>query len=116
MSLSHYWKTNRCHLKLATENCRTSPTMIDNASISTKSQTDTNPDATAGPEGQDHWEDNYPYCGGAFQSPINIQSELMRFDPTLRPIDVRNYNLSPNEQLMLGNNGHSGEGLFLLSK
>ncbi|XP_056908677.1 carbonic anhydrase 12 isoform X3 [Takifugu flavidus] len=61
----------------------------------------------AGPEGQDHWDENYPYCGGAFQSPININSELMRFDPTLRPINVRNYNLSPNEQLTFGNNGHS---------
>ncbi|CAF98333.1 unnamed protein product, partial [Tetraodon nigroviridis] len=62
-----------------------------------------------GPAGQDHWEDNYPYCGGAFQSPINIMSDLMRFDPTLRPVDVRNYNLSPNEQLTLGNNGHSAQ-------
>ncbi|XP_011605688.2 carbonic anhydrase 12 isoform X1 [Takifugu rubripes] len=61
----------------------------------------------AGPEGQDHWDENYPYCGGAFQSPINIKSELMRFDTTLRPINVRNYNLSPNEQLTFGNNGHS---------
>lgn len=90
--------------------------MIDNESISTQSQTDPNLDATAGPEGQDHWEENYPYCGGAFQSPINIKSELMRFDPTLRPVDVRKYNLSPNEQLTLGNNGHSGECLFFMSK
>ena len=66
-------------------------------------------DATAGPEGQDHWEDHYPYCGGAFQSPINIQSELLRFDPTLRPVEVQNYNVLPNEQLTLGNNGHSGK-------
>lgn len=66
-------------------------------------------DAVAGPEGQDHWSKHYPYCGGAFQSPIDIKSELLRFDPTLRPIEVQNYNLSPNEQLTLGNNGHSGE-------
>ncbi|XP_042266899.1 carbonic anhydrase 12 isoform X2 [Thunnus albacares] len=31
----------------------------------------------------------------------------MRFDPTLRPIEVHGYNLSRNEQLTLGNNGHS---------
>ncbi|XP_054862498.1 carbonic anhydrase 12 isoform X2 [Amphiprion ocellaris] len=61
----------------------------------------------SGPEGEHHWPKHYPYCGGAFQSPIDIRSELLRFDPTLRPIEVQNYNLSPNEQLTLGNNGHS---------
>ncbi|CAN9499335.1 unnamed protein product [Ophioblennius macclurei] len=60
-----------------------------------------------GPEGEHHWSKHYPYCGGAFQSPIDIKSDLLRFDPTLRPIEVHNYNLSPNEQLTLGNNGHS---------
>ncbi|XP_040894665.1 carbonic anhydrase 12 [Toxotes jaculatrix] len=61
----------------------------------------------SGPEGEHHWSKNYPYCGGAFQSPIDIKSELLRFDPTLRPIEVQNYNLSPHEHLTLGNNGHS---------
>ncbi|XP_063756566.1 carbonic anhydrase 12 isoform X3 [Eleginops maclovinus] len=60
-----------------------------------------------GPEGEHHWSKHYPYCGGAFQSPIDIKSELLRFDPTLRPIEIQNYNLLPNEQLTLGNNGHS---------
>ncbi|KAM9753527.1 carbonic anhydrase 12 isoform 1-T1 [Menidia menidia] len=60
-----------------------------------------------GPQGEHHWSKHYPYCGGTFQSPIDIKSELLRFDPTLRPIEVQNYNLSPNEQLTLGNNGHS---------
>lgn len=64
--------------------------------------------AVAGPEGQDSWDEHYPYCGGAFQSPINIETELLRFDPSLSPIAVQNYDLSPNEQLTLGNNGHSG--------
>uniref|UniRef100_A0A3Q1I3C3 Carbonic anhydrase n=1 Tax=Anabas testudineus TaxID=64144 RepID=A0A3Q1I3C3_ANATE len=62
---------------------------------------------TGRPEGEHHWPKHYPYCGGAFQSPIDITSEMLRFDPTLRPIEVQNYNLSPNEQLTLGNNGHS---------
>uniref|UniRef100_A0A671UP19 Carbonic anhydrase n=1 Tax=Sparus aurata TaxID=8175 RepID=A0A671UP19_SPAAU len=57
--------------------------------------------------GEHSWAKHYPYCGGAFQSPINIKPELLRFDPTLRPVEVQNYNLSPNEQLTLGNNGHS---------
>ncbi|XP_070686604.1 carbonic anhydrase 12 [Pempheris klunzingeri] len=60
-----------------------------------------------GLDGEQHWSKHYPYCGGTFQSPIDIKSELLRFDPTLRPIEVQNYNLSPNEQLTLGNNGHS---------
>lgn len=63
----------------------------------------------AGPEGQSQWSKHYPYCGGAYQSPIDIKSDLLRFDPTLRPIEVYDYNLSPNEHLTLGNNGHSGE-------
>ncbi|XP_060933206.1 carbonic anhydrase 12 [Limanda limanda] len=61
----------------------------------------------SGPEGEHHWSKHYPFCGGAFQSPIDIKSDLLRFDPSLRPIEVHNYNLSPNEQLTLGNNGHS---------
>ncbi|XP_059191873.1 carbonic anhydrase 12 [Centropristis striata] len=61
----------------------------------------------SGPEGEHHWPKHYPYCGGSFQSPIDIKSELLRFDPTLRPIEIQNYNLSPTEQLTLGNNGHS---------
>uniref|UniRef100_A0A3P9KBM5 Carbonic anhydrase n=1 Tax=Oryzias latipes TaxID=8090 RepID=A0A3P9KBM5_ORYLA len=61
----------------------------------------------SGPEGEHHWSKHYPYCGGSFQSPIDIKSELLRFDPTLRPIEVQNYNLSPDEQLTLGNNGHA---------
>uniref|UniRef100_A0A3Q0QZB8 Carbonic anhydrase n=1 Tax=Amphilophus citrinellus TaxID=61819 RepID=A0A3Q0QZB8_AMPCI len=55
----------------------------------------------------DHWSERYPYCGGALQSPIDFESDLLRFDPTLRPIEVQNYILSPNEQITLGNNGHS---------
>ncbi|XP_045063562.1 uncharacterized protein ca12 [Coregonus clupeaformis] len=59
------------------------------------------------PDGEHHWSKHYPFCGGTFQSPIDIQTQLLRFDPTLRPIELQNYNLSANEQLTLGNNGHS---------
>uniref|UniRef100_A0A3B3XB07 Carbonic anhydrase n=1 Tax=Poecilia mexicana TaxID=48701 RepID=A0A3B3XB07_9TELE len=57
--------------------------------------------------GQDYWSNKYPYCGGSFQSPIHITSDLLRFSPTLRPIEVRNYKLSSTEQLTLRNDGHS---------
>ncbi|KAK2834461.1 hypothetical protein Q7C36_015162 [Tachysurus vachellii] len=60
-----------------------------------------------GPDGEHHWTRNYPFCGGAFQSPINFQPELLRFDPNLLPIQLQDYNLSSKEQLTLSNNGHS---------
>ncbi|XP_067235107.1 carbonic anhydrase 12 isoform X1 [Chanodichthys erythropterus] len=60
-----------------------------------------------GPDGEHDWSSNYPFCGGAFQSPIDFQTQLLRYDPNLPPIQVQNYNLSTNEQLTLGNNGHS---------
>ncbi|KAK7891517.1 hypothetical protein WMY93_023480 [Mugilogobius chulae] len=60
-----------------------------------------------GPEGEHHWPKHFPYCGGSFQSPIHISSDLLRFDPALGPIVLHNYDLSPREQLTLGNNGHS---------
>ncbi|XP_036431940.1 carbonic anhydrase 3 isoform X3 [Colossoma macropomum] len=60
-----------------------------------------------GPHGEHHWPKHFPYCGGAFQSPINFQTELQRYDPGLLPIQLQNYNLSSSEQLTLSNNGHS---------
>ncbi|XP_035251468.1 carbonic anhydrase 12 isoform X1 [Anguilla anguilla] len=60
-----------------------------------------------GPDGEEHWHEHYPFCHGTFQSPIDLNSELLRYDPTLVPIEVWNYNLSSYEQLTLGNNGHS---------
>ncbi|XP_051546208.1 carbonic anhydrase 12-like [Myxocyprinus asiaticus] len=60
-----------------------------------------------GPDGEHHWSTHYPFCGGAFQSPIDFQTQLLRYDPNLPHIQIQNYNLSTNEQLTLGNNGHS---------
>ncbi|XP_059402118.1 carbonic anhydrase 12-like [Carassius carassius] len=60
-----------------------------------------------GPDGERNWSSNYPFCGGAFQSPIDFQTHLLRYDSNLPPIQVQNYNLSTNEQLTLSNNGHS---------
>uniref|UniRef100_W5NCH0 Carbonic anhydrase n=1 Tax=Lepisosteus oculatus TaxID=7918 RepID=W5NCH0_LEPOC len=60
-----------------------------------------------GPDGESHWSKYYPFCGGVFQSPIDFQTELLQYDSTLKPIEVRDYNLSATEQLTLMNNGHS---------
>uniref|UniRef100_A0A673J1Z7 Carbonic anhydrase n=1 Tax=Sinocyclocheilus rhinocerous TaxID=307959 RepID=A0A673J1Z7_9TELE len=59
------------------------------------------------PDGEHNWSSNYPFCGGAFQSPIDFQTQLLRYDPNLPPIQVQNYNLATKEQLTLSNNGHS---------
>ncbi|XP_054898248.1 carbonic anhydrase 12 isoform X1 [Poeciliopsis prolifica] len=61
----------------------------------------------SGQTGQDYWSNKYPYCASPFQSPIDITSDLLRFSPALRPIEVRNYKLSSTEQLSLRNDGHS---------
>uniref|UniRef100_A0A673IRW3 Carbonic anhydrase n=1 Tax=Sinocyclocheilus rhinocerous TaxID=307959 RepID=A0A673IRW3_9TELE len=61
----------------------------------------------ARPDGEHNWSSNYPFCGGAFQSPIDFQTQLLRYDPNLPPIQVQNYNLATKEQLTLSNNGHS---------
>uniref|UniRef100_A0A8C9SL05 Carbonic anhydrase n=1 Tax=Scleropages formosus TaxID=113540 RepID=A0A8C9SL05_SCLFO len=60
-----------------------------------------------GPDGVHYWHKQYPYCGGVFQSPIDLQTQLLKYDPTMAPIGVWNYNLSGQEQLTLGNNGHA---------
>ncbi|KAJ8417513.1 hypothetical protein AAFF_G00223560 [Aldrovandia affinis] len=60
-----------------------------------------------GPDGEQHWPKQYPFCGGIFQSPIDLHTHLFRYDPTLAPVKVWNYDLSIQEQLSLGNNGHS---------
>ncbi|XP_041074622.1 carbonic anhydrase 12 isoform X3 [Polyodon spathula] len=59
-----------------------------------------------GLEGQYDWPKKYPYCGGVSQSPIDIRNELLQYDPTLRPVEVRGYN-NYTEPLPLINNGHS---------
>lgn len=69
-----------------------------------------------GPDGEHHWSRNYPYCGGAFQSPINFQPELLRYDPDLLPVQLQDYNLSSKEQLTLSNSGHSSTGVSICNE
>uniref|UniRef100_A0A3B3R535 Carbonic anhydrase n=1 Tax=Paramormyrops kingsleyae TaxID=1676925 RepID=A0A3B3R535_9TELE len=60
-----------------------------------------------GPKGVQHWSKSYPFCGGVFQSPIDLQTPLLQYDPSLVPIEVHNYDLLAHEQLTLGNSGHA---------
>ena len=44
--------------------------------------------------GPDTWFSNYPACGGNMQSPINIKTSNISFDPSLNPINFNNHNVS----------------------
>ncbi|KGL75041.1 Carbonic anhydrase 9, partial [Tinamus guttatus] len=53
------------------------------------------------------WDSHDPDCGGAMQSPININTAETVFSPQLRPIQLVGYSLSSKEMLKLKNNGHT---------
>ncbi|XP_009076814.1 PREDICTED: carbonic anhydrase 9-like, partial [Acanthisitta chloris] len=56
---------------------------------------------------QEHWNVEYPNCGGNMQSPINIDMGRTIFSPDLRPIQLSGYSLPAKEKLRLKNNGHT---------
>ncbi|XP_058131273.1 carbonic anhydrase 14 isoform X2 [Dasypus novemcinctus] len=60
-----------------------------------------------GPHGQDHWPASYPECGGNAQSPIDIQTDSVTFDPDLPALQPRGYDQPGTESLDLHNNGHT---------
>ncbi|NP_001342680.1 carbonic anhydrase 14 isoform 3 [Mus musculus] len=62
---------------------------------------------TTGPHGQDHWPTSYPECGGDAQSPINIQTDSVIFDPDLPAVQPHGYDQLGTEPLDLHNNGHT---------
>ncbi|XP_033614020.1 carbonic anhydrase 14 isoform X3 [Fukomys damarensis] len=60
-----------------------------------------------GPHGQDHWPDSYPECGSSAQSPIDIQTDCVTFDPELPALRLHGYEQPGVEPLDLHNNGHT---------
>ncbi|XP_024425903.2 carbonic anhydrase 14 isoform X3 [Desmodus rotundus] len=60
-----------------------------------------------GPHGQHHWPASYPDCGRNAQSPINIQTDSVTFDPELLPLQPRGYDQPGTKPLELRNNGHT---------
>ncbi|XP_028910976.1 carbonic anhydrase 14 [Ornithorhynchus anatinus] len=60
-----------------------------------------------GPHGQDHWPASYPDCGGGSQSPIDIRTDGVVFDPALAPLQPEGYDRPGPEPLVLKNNGHT---------
>ncbi|KAL8184832.1 UNVERIFIED_CONTAM: hypothetical protein K2H54_030297 [Gekko kuhli] len=61
----------------------------------------------AGAHGQERWQETYPDCGWQAQSPINIQTESVRYDPSLPPVEPEGYRSPGSEKLTLKNNGHT---------
>ncbi|XP_047703988.1 carbonic anhydrase 14 isoform X3 [Prionailurus viverrinus] len=59
------------------------------------------------PHGQDHWPASYPECGSNAQSPINIQTDSVTFDPELPTLQPHGYDQPGTEPLDLHNNGHT---------
>ncbi|XP_019359921.1 PREDICTED: carbonic anhydrase 12 isoform X2 [Gavialis gangeticus] len=60
-----------------------------------------------GPDGETTWPQKYPFCGGGFQSPIDLHNNILQYDSTLLPLELVGYNMSTTDQLALTNNGHS---------
>ncbi|KAM8960976.1 carbonic anhydrase 9 [Pelodytes ibericus] len=53
------------------------------------------------------WDVQFPHCGGSAQSPINVDTSTVTFNPSLNPIRLSGYNVTSEEFLRLKNNGHT---------
>ncbi|XP_015265591.1 PREDICTED: carbonic anhydrase 14 isoform X1 [Gekko japonicus] len=60
-----------------------------------------------GAHGQERWQETYPDCGWQAQSPINIQTESVQYEPSLPPVEPEGYRSPGTEKLTLKNNGHT---------
>ncbi|XP_046356417.2 carbonic anhydrase 2-like [Haliotis rufescens] len=60
--------------------------------------------------GPDHWHVDYPNCGGDRQSPINIETSKVEFNPILTIFDLSELAQTENINMTLANvNGHTVE-------
>lgn len=55
-----------------------------------------------------HWPLEYPDCGGTRQSPIDLQVKKVRYNPSLRALNLTGYGLQ-HEAFPMTNNGHTGK-------
>ncbi|XP_049621937.1 carbonic anhydrase 14 [Suncus etruscus] len=61
-----------------------------------------------GPHGQGHWPESFPECGGDAQSPVDIRSDSVTFEPDLPVVQPRGYEqLGTTGPWELWNNGHT---------
>ncbi|KAE8617148.1 hypothetical protein XENTR_v10008994 [Xenopus tropicalis] len=63
--------------------------------------------AYIGTKGEKSWPKNYEFCGGVYQSPIDIHQDILQYDSSLQPVKLNGYNVSPAESFTLSNNGHT---------
>uniref|UniRef100_A0A0B6ZX98 Carbonic anhydrase n=1 Tax=Arion vulgaris TaxID=1028688 RepID=A0A0B6ZX98_9EUPU len=63
--------------------------------------------------GPEKWHAMYPDCGGVVQSPIDIQTKRVLYDPGLELFDFADYHTTSGVQMELENvGGHTAEVLF----
>ncbi|XP_067832129.1 carbonic anhydrase 14-like [Heptranchias perlo] len=60
-----------------------------------------------GPQGQKNWEEEYLNCGKRAQSPVDIQTQMVRYDPSLRPVHLKGYSKPDCDWFTISNNGHT---------
>ncbi|KAK7087793.1 carbonic anhydrase 7-like [Littorina saxatilis] len=66
-----------------------------------------------GPLGPDLWHTEYPDCAGRMQSPINIDTAKVLYDPDLQHFDFKQYKQCNNCTMELENvAGHTAEVVF----
>ncbi|EPQ12764.1 Carbonic anhydrase 6 [Myotis brandtii] len=61
---------------------------------------------TEGPNDETHWPEEYPTCGGDRQSPIDVQRKKVRYNPSLKALNLTGYEAQSGDFLMT-NNGHT---------
>ncbi|ESO96281.1 hypothetical protein LOTGIDRAFT_66515, partial [Lottia gigantea] len=60
--------------------------------------------------GPDSWPQQYEHCGGMQQSPINIDTKSVSYDPDMGAFDFSQFDVSSNSHVFnITNNGHSGK-------
>ncbi|CAG5122635.1 unnamed protein product, partial [Candidula unifasciata] len=63
--------------------------------------------------GPEHWYTTFPDCGGVMQSPIDIITSEVLYDPNLDLLDFSDYKTTSGVRMTLENvGGHTAEVLF----
>nr|XP_020013101.1 carbonic anhydrase 6 [Castor canadensis] len=56
---------------------------------------------------EEHWPREYPDCGGQRQSPIDVQRRKVRFNPSLKVLNLTGYGDEHAGEFLMVNNGHT---------
>lgn len=58
---------------------------------------------------QAHWKKEFPTCAGEQQSPIDIKTDNVKFDPRLRKFNFTDLKSHRDVKVIIQNNGHTGK-------